>query len=193
MMSPMAHHPPGTAAATKPSSADAWRWKTMKCATPSAVVRSPAVTLDYVVVSPDGGPGPYTVEEPLEHHVVVLVSGVHRATMRALAYARNLQATSVRALSVNLESDRANDMLSAWVRNIDIDAAVDACLFTVQLGGKASEFPEVPIYADIESDVVTGSLYDYPKYYDLLFGSDWKAEFDFLEGCFARCWSAGRL
>ena len=29
-----------------------------------------------------------------------------------------------------------------------------------------------------------GSLYDYPRYYDLVFGSDWKAEFDFLEQCF---------
>lgn len=33
---------------------------------------------------------------------------------------------------------------------------------------------------------VRASIYDYPKYYDLLFGSDWKAEFDFLEGCFGR-------
>lgn len=33
---------------------------------------------------------------------------------------------------------------------------------------------------------VQGNLYDYPKYYDLLFGSDWKAEFDFLEECFDR-------
>ena len=31
-----------------------------------------------------------------------------------------------------------------------------------------------------------GNLYDYPKYYDLIFGSDWKAEFDFLEGVFER-------
>jgi hypothetical protein len=35
-------------------------------------------------------------------------------------------------------------------------------------------------------DVVHGSLYDYPKYYDLLFGSDWKAEFDFLRACFEK-------
>ena len=28
------------------------------------------------------------------------------------------------------------------------------------------------------------SLYDYPQYYDLVFGSDWKAEFDFLIACF---------
>ena len=29
------------------------------------------------------------------------------------------------------------------------------------------------------------SLYDYPKYYDLLFGSDWRPEFNFLRRCFA--------
>ena len=35
-------------------------------------------------------------------------------------------------------------------------------------------------------EVIPGNLYDYPKYYDLVFGSDWKAEFDFLLGCFDR-------
>lgn len=30
------------------------------------------------------------------------------------------------------------------------------------------------------------SLYDYPHYYDLVFGSDWKAELDFLQQCFAK-------
>ncbi|MGD9854578.1 MAG: class I SAM-dependent methyltransferase [Planctomycetaceae bacterium] len=39
-------------------------------------------------------------------------------------------------------------------------------------------------------DVIHGNLYDYPKYYDLLFGSDWKAEFDFLRACFTK--HAGR-
>ena len=28
------------------------------------------------------------------------------------------------------------------------------------------------------------SLYDYPHYYDLVYGSDWKAEIDFLTGVF---------
>jgi SAM-dependent methyltransferase len=28
------------------------------------------------------------------------------------------------------------------------------------------------------------SIYDYPKYYDLIYGDDWRAEFDFLEACF---------
>lgn len=36
------------------------------------------------------------------------------------------------------------------------------------------------------SDVIQGSIYDFPKYYDLLFGSDWKAEFDFLQACLPR-------
>ncbi|RIK73752.1 MAG: class I SAM-dependent methyltransferase [Planctomycetota bacterium] len=33
---------------------------------------------------------------------------------------------------------------------------------------------------------VHGDLYDYPKYYDLVYGSDWKAEVDFLNECFSR-------
>lgn len=33
---------------------------------------------------------------------------------------------------------------------------------------------------------VSGNLYDYPAYYDLVFGSDWKAEFDFLNQVFAK-------
>lgn len=39
-------------------------------------------------------------------------------------------------------------------------------------------------------ETIQGHLYDYPKYYDLIFGSDWKAEFDFLTWTFeqlAKC------
>lgn len=36
------------------------------------------------------------------------------------------------------------------------------------------------------SEVIQGHLYDYPEYYDLVFASDWKAEFRFLEACFRR-------
>lgn len=35
-------------------------------------------------------------------------------------------------------------------------------------------------------ETISAHLYDYPKYYDLVYGSDWKAEFDFLQACFAR-------
>lgn len=35
-------------------------------------------------------------------------------------------------------------------------------------------------------ETIAGHLYDFPKYYDLIFGSDWKAEYDFLLQCFER-------
>ncbi|MEZ6123155.1 MAG: class I SAM-dependent methyltransferase [Planctomycetaceae bacterium] len=35
-------------------------------------------------------------------------------------------------------------------------------------------------------DTIQGSIYDFPKYYDLLFGSDWKAEYEFLLSCFPK-------
>lgn len=34
------------------------------------------------------------------------------------------------------------------------------------------------------TEILHGHLYDYPKYYDLVYGSDWRAEFDFLQACF---------
>ncbi len=34
-------------------------------------------------------------------------------------------------------------------------------------------------------ETIRGDIYDYPKYYDVLFASDWKTEFDFLLDCFA--------
>lgn len=33
-------------------------------------------------------------------------------------------------------------------------------------------------------ETIAGHLYDFPKYYDLIFGSDWKAEYDFLLAMF---------
>ena len=39
-------------------------------------------------------------------------------------------------------------------------------------------------------ETIQGKLYDYPRYYDLVFGSDWKAEFEFLQKCFEQ--HAGR-
>jgi SAM-dependent methyltransferase len=35
-------------------------------------------------------------------------------------------------------------------------------------------------------ETIAGHLYDYPKYYDLIFGSDYAAEFKFLKACFAK-------
>ncbi|MBA2528575.1 MAG: APC family permease [Euzebyales bacterium] len=65
------------------------------------------------VVAPRGDP-PFVVEEPIEHHVVVLVSAVHKATVRALAYAEGLGGTTLRALSINLETEKGNALLDEW-------------------------------------------------------------------------------
>jgi SAM-dependent methyltransferase len=35
-------------------------------------------------------------------------------------------------------------------------------------------------------EYLAGSVYDYPKYYDLIYGSDWKAELGFLQSCIDR-------
>ncbi len=35
-------------------------------------------------------------------------------------------------------------------------------------------------------ETIQGHLYDFPRYYDLVFGSDWKAELDFLEAAFEK-------
>lgn len=34
------------------------------------------------------------------------------------------------------------------------------------------------------TDLISTNIYDYPRYYDLIFGSDWRAEFGFLTKCF---------
>lgn len=33
---------------------------------------------------------------------------------------------------------------------------------------------------------IAGNIYDYPVYYDLVFGADWSAEYHFLRACFAK-------
>ncbi|HWB72257.1 MAG TPA: APC family permease [Egibacteraceae bacterium] len=66
------------------------------------------------VVCTPSVPGPHSVAEPVEHHVVVLVGGVHKATMRALAYAQGLQPTTLQALSVNLQVHAGSALLEEW-------------------------------------------------------------------------------
>jgi amino acid transporter len=68
------------------------------------------------VVAPVGGPGPYQVVEPVAHHVVVLVDRLHRASLRAVAYAESLQATSVQGLAIDTGERRSRQLLADWVR-----------------------------------------------------------------------------
>ncbi len=36
------------------------------------------------------------------------------------------------------------------------------------------------------TNTIQASIYDFPQYYELLFGSDWRAEFHFLKACFEK-------
>lgn len=78
----------------------------------AALVGERSVVVANVIANP--GHEPYTIAEPVKHHVIVLVAGVHKATMRALAYAKGLGATTVTALSISLEHEGAARMLNEW-------------------------------------------------------------------------------
>lgn len=66
------------------------------------------------VTSPSGGPGPYTVEEPAEHHMLVLTSSVHSGVSTALGYAKLLRPTSLRALSISVDPHASARLLADW-------------------------------------------------------------------------------
>ncbi len=46
--------------------------------------------------------------------------------------------------------------------------------------------PCIPIRPSTLMETIHANIYDYPKYYDLLFGADCKAEYDFLGACFKK-------
>lgn len=66
------------------------------------------------LTSPEGGPGPYTLEDPREHHVLILLSGVHRGTDAAMAYATALGATTVRGLVLDIDPPAAARARGQW-------------------------------------------------------------------------------
>ena len=51
---------------------------------------------------------------------------------------------------------------------------------------KKAAQPRKPAPAAGEPEEVPGDLYDFPVYYDLVFGSDWRAEYEFLFDCYAQ-------
>jgi amino acid transporter len=54
---------------------------------------------------------------PARNHVVVLVSKVHKPTMRALAYARATRPDTLTALTVNVDDDDTRALLAEWERH----------------------------------------------------------------------------
>ena len=54
---------------------------------------------------------------PTRNHVVVLVSKVHRPTLRALAYARATRPDTLTALTVNVDDRETRALLADWERH----------------------------------------------------------------------------
>lgn len=54
--------------------------------------------------------------EPVENHVVVLVSSVNNASLNALSYASTLQATSLKAVNFGLDPDGAERLGDDWLQ-----------------------------------------------------------------------------
>ena len=52
----------------------------------------------------------------MHNHVVVLVSGIDRRLIRAVQYARTLQADSMEALFVDVSGDKAESLRDEWAR-----------------------------------------------------------------------------
>lgn len=74
----------------------------------------PGVMVISVPFRPDVEPDPERLRAPTRFSVIVLVSAVHRATLRALDYARSLNPSELRALSVAIEGGTAMDLLDDW-------------------------------------------------------------------------------
>ena len=53
---------------------------------------------------------------PSRNHVVVLVSKLHKPTMRALAYARATRPDTLTALTVNVDDEETRALLAEWER-----------------------------------------------------------------------------
>lgn len=74
----------------------------------------PGIVVISVPFRSDIEPVPDRLRAPTRFSVIVLVSGVHRATVRALEYARSLHPSELKALSIAVEPGGAMDLLQEW-------------------------------------------------------------------------------
>lgn len=74
----------------------------------------PGVVVVSVPFRPDVEPVPDRLRAPTRFSAIVLVSGVHRATLRALEYAKSLNPSELKALSIAVEPGGAMDLLREW-------------------------------------------------------------------------------
>jgi amino acid transporter len=73
--------------------------------------------VDLPILRHDVDPGRDETEEPARNYVVVLVSGVHNATLQALEYAETLTPADLRAVSFGLDPAATEKLGDDWLRS----------------------------------------------------------------------------
>ena len=82
----------------------------------AALVQEPGIqVLDIPLVRSTIDPGVDQAHEPARNHVIVLISGVHNASLQAIEYAETLGATDVRALSFGLDPEATEQLGDQWL------------------------------------------------------------------------------
>jgi hypothetical protein len=71
----------------------------------------------YVRVADELATDELGLKMPSRNHVVVLVSKVHKPTLRALAYARATRPDTLTALTVNVDDETTRNLLAEWERH----------------------------------------------------------------------------
>ncbi len=64
---------------------------------------------------PDAGSGAQRSIEPARNYVLVLVAGVHNATLQAIEYAETLRPTNIRAVSFGLAPAATEKLGNGWL------------------------------------------------------------------------------
>jgi amino acid transporter len=86
--------------------------------------------LDVPIVAEEIVPGADETHEPARHYVVVLVAGVHNATLQAIEYAETLRPTDLRAVSFGLVPEESEKLANEWLESqIPVPLEIEAAPF----------------------------------------------------------------
>lgn len=81
-----------------------------------ALLYEPGVVVVSVPFRPGEDPEPDRLRAPARFSIIVVVSAMHRATVRALEYAKSLHPAELKAVNVAIEPEEAGQLLREWAR-----------------------------------------------------------------------------
>lgn len=88
------------------------------------LLAEPGVVVISVPFQPGGEPEPERLRSPTRFSTLVVVSGVHLATLRALEYAKSLRPTELKALTIATDPSEAMTLLRDW-QSWNVDVALE--------------------------------------------------------------------